>query len=242
MMVPEMVTDFPSASALERYCIMLQERVGKLEEAVVQLQPRFKPPSTFVAVNLSKAWFVRMYLRLNSWPSDQKTQRTLCDRFFEDLRYICHIDGNDQSATLVLCGFVEAPLGSFTPPIQHSHDVVEGVFTSDIHSITSEAIGAAFERSWSTYILHLEEPHNLITELPADQCPPLVDAIHMVNASSAQQFELNPRDQLWTAECEMLERPYVVRDLEKSGANNMQFDNPRFHEEFPDFFWKKPND
>lgn len=236
----EMVTDFPSASALESYCMMLQERVGKLEDAVVQLQPRFTPPSTFVAVNLSKAWFVRMYLR--SWPRDLKTQRTLCDEFFEDLRYICHIDGNDQSATLVLCGFVEAPLGSFSLPIQHSYDVVEGVFTSDIHLITSEAIGAAFERSWSTYILHLEEPHNFITRLPTDQCPPLVDAIHVVNGSSAHQFEFNQRDELWGVGLDMPEKSVVVGDLVKSGVSNELFDNPRFHEEFPDFFWKKLND
>lgn len=237
----DMAEDFPSANATESYCMMLEERVSKLEDIVVQLQPRFSPASTFVTVDFLKVWYVRMYLRLDSWPSDGKRQRTLADQFFRDLRSICKV-GNDESATLVLCGHVEAPLSSFSPPIRHTYQVVEGILLSDVHSITSEAIGAAFERSWSNNMIHLDEPYNVVKELPTDQGSAVVDAVHVINGSTAAQFELNRRrDELWTS-TDIPDNADVACELFKVGVDKMLFDNPRFHEVFPQYFWRKPTD
>lgn len=215
-----MEAEFPTANATELFCIMLQDRVSRLEDELRELQLRCVPAKNFEITRYPAGYFLRLHLTVGGWPVTTTGQRKLCAKFFKCLRYCCNI----ETAHAFLCFCVY-----HTP----ESSVLEGVLNTTSHEIMPARIAAAFEQGWKEI---LAKTKHRVNEICPILCESLARAIHVAN-QRAVEFHIQEEV---TRELNVPDCMDVTVELVecKSSINPYLFQNPTIHHLFPAVFWK----
>ena len=183
---------FPHTDASEKFCLMLEERVSKLEDLVVaaekksELASRAYAGSSFRIVWEDRYWVVRVILMTGTWPSEARSQRRLCKQFFDNLQHFCQLNVNNTDydwhpVYMVLCHHTVSNRNEATCV------VLEGVIMTDVPTVTEYGIGAAFDAAWSDRIDKTrrcgDDLYNCVQEVRRESGRALYSAVRWVNGS-----------------------------------------------------------
>lgn len=237
------MSDYIVSNPLERYIIMLEERIGKLEDQLLilqrraDLQDRPLTKSSFKMNRSYRSWFVRVHLLSTLWPKKIEEQSKLCTDFFEQLDYFCVPNDDGDFTNFVFCSYVQSSAVYWALPVKEGYVIMEGILTSSNITITMEGIGAAFDRAFHLIMLPKElHPDNVVEEISNLSGRAIGQAIHCVNNICIWYCKDESDDE------SSVDEDYVeesARKLKNPKIKSLIIMNPRMHELFPAIFRKR---
>lgn len=241
------MTLFKDANPQEKFSIMLEERICSLEDQLLSLQhsidvqQRNWTKSSFKILRSNRSWLIRMYLYGTAWPKEIKQQSKLCSDFFKQLNYFCEPRQTDDEndCQLVLCSYIQSPCSYWTLPINNDYCVIEAILTSNVSTITSEGIGAAFDRAWINLIIPEEQNSiNTIERIDNSIASIIEYAIHCINGQVVEYC----KNEEYVDSIDSDDVRYAAIRMQKEKINelNIKLHNPKIHELFPGIFSNPP--
>lgn len=241
------MTLLKEANPQEKFSIMLEERICRLEDQLLSLQCRIDvqernwTKSSFQILRSNRSWLIRMYLYATAWPKEIKQQSKLCSDFFKQLNYFCEPRQTDDEndCQLVLCSYIQSPCSYWTLPMNNDYCVIEAILTSNVSTITSEGIGAAFDRAWIDLIIPVEQNSiNTIKRIDNSIATIIEYAIHCINCQVVEYS----KDEEYVDSIDEDDVRYATIKMQKKKIDelNIVLHNPKIHELFPGIFRNPP--